>query len=151
MCNGVRESTNAGKDIYGSSGTRLMCWAQTYSNIVPRLSALKKLNKKLQLGLLHNIFNAVCNMLEDKYILNTSFLAWKVIVFEELFAYFRDQWGPESHVKIWCEGAHPWYLSNYQGMEGTNKAIKKDHTFKRRCPREVPLKKFLVKIWNQIL
>ena len=53
---------------------------------------------------------------------------------EEFFSYFREQWGPDSHVKMWYEGAHPRSVSNNQGIEGTNKSIKQDHTFKRRCP-----------------
>ena len=40
----------------------------------------------------------------------------------------------KAHCCRWYEGAHPWSMSNNQGIEGTNKAIKKDHTFKRRCP-----------------
>ena len=34
----------------------------------------------------------------------------------------------------WYEGKHPFGVSNNQGIEGTNKAIKASHTFKRRCP-----------------
>lgn len=37
-------------------------------------------------------------------------------------------------VNRWFEGAHPWGIGNNQGIEGTNKAIKASHTFKRRAP-----------------
>ena len=34
----------------------------------------------------------------------------------------------------WYEAAAPWMIGNNQGIEGTNKAIKASHTFKRRAP-----------------
>ena len=34
----------------------------------------------------------------------------------------------KAHCYRWYEGAHPWSVSNNQGIEGTNKAIKKDQT-----------------------
>ena len=43
-------------------------------------------------------------------------------------------------------------MSNNQGIEGTNKAIKKDHTFKRRCPLGtiVDLVDRMVKEWSMV-
>ena len=86
MGDGAREISNAGKEVFGSDGSRLMCWAHTYRNIVPRLSALKKMNQKLQQELLHDIqslqwschsedaFDAVFDLLEDKYTQNNNFI-----------------------------------------------------------------------------
>ena len=34
----------------------------------------------------------------------------------------------------WYEGAHPWHISNNQGIEGKNKEIKAAHTFRKRMP-----------------
>ena len=39
----------------------------------------------------------------------------------------------ESPTIRWYEGAHPWAISNNQGIEGVNKDIKAGHTFKRGC------------------
>ena len=52
---------------------------------------------------------------------------------QDFFSYFRVQWA-ESPVSGWWEGAHPWEVSKNQVLEGTNRVIKADHTFKRRCP-----------------
>ena len=38
----------------------------------------------------------------------------------------------ESGECLWFEGAHPWGVSNNQGIEGKNKEIKQSHTFRRR-------------------
>ena len=39
---------------------------------------------------------------------------------------------PTSGVKNWFAGANPWHVSQNQGTEGKNKAIKKSYTFKTR-------------------
>ena len=61
MVDGAQEITNAGKDVYGSNGTGFMCWPHTYRNNVPRLSALKKLNKKITAWIItrYTIFTVV--------------------------------------------------------------------------------------------
>ena len=43
----------------------------------------------------------------------------------------RSVW-VESKQNRWFEGAHPWKVSNNQGVEGKNKDIKQSHTFRRR-------------------
>ena len=143
---GAKEITKAGVEVFGAEGTRLMCWPHTYRNLVPRMSAIKKINKKLQEGLLADIesllwsyhneetFGLVFDLLESKYTVDTNHSSQEKIALREFFSYFREQWGPASPVFRWYEGAHPWRVSNNQGIEGTNKYIKKEHTFKRRCP-----------------
>ena len=37
-----------------------------------------------------------------------------------------------SRKSNWFEAAHPWKVSNNQGVEGKNKEIKQSHTFRRR-------------------
>jgi hypothetical protein len=48
----------------------------------------------------------------------------------EFFDYFVKQWGPGSHVQNWFAGANPFGVSNNQGLEGTHKEVKKNHTFR---------------------
>ena len=43
----------------------------------------------------------------------------------------RKVWVESTEFK-WYEGAHPWRISNNQGVEGKNKEIKQSHTFRRR-------------------
>ena len=71
-------------------------------------------------------------MLEFKYINKDDISEKKAELVRSFFNYFRKQW-IESAVFRWYEGAHPWAVSNNQGIEGTNKEIKAGHTFKRRC------------------
>ena len=47
------------------------------------------------------------------------------------FEYMRDVW-VDSREFHWYEGAHPWGVSNNQGVEGKNKEIKQAHTFRKR-------------------
>ena len=163
MGDGAQEITNAGVEIFGDSGTRLMCWPHVYRNIVPRLSQLRKINKTLADAVLADIeflqwsavnesFTELFDLLEKKFTKEDSY---SIVEHDELcsfFKYFRTQWGPDSHVhrldgslilvyfcnhyifNRWYEGAHPWNNGSNQGIEGTNRAIKASHTFKRRAP-----------------
>jgi hypothetical protein len=54
----------------------------------------------------------------------------KADLLSDFFTYFRKQW-VDSPVFRWYEGAHPWAISNNQGIEGQIKEIKAGHTFKR--------------------
>ena len=53
----AREISKAGEEVFGNVGVRLMCWPHTYRNLVPRMSALKNANKKLQEQLTSDIEN----------------------------------------------------------------------------------------------
>ena len=145
MGDGASEITKAGEEVYGDDGVRLMCWPHVYRNLVERMEGLKGVDKVLHKSLLDDIenmqwsctsdktFATVFYLLEDKY--KTGNYSFQVLsLLDDFFSYFKEQWGPDSPVHRWYEGAHPWSVSNNQGIEGTNKAIKKDHTFKRRCP-----------------
>ena len=163
MGDGAREITRAGEEVFGKEGVRLMCWPHTYRNLVNRMSALRNANKRLQQEVLSYIQNmqwsvhsektfvVVFDLLEDKYT-KGNFPASELTLLRDFFSYFRTQWGPESHVSKWYEGAHPFAVSNNQGIEGTNKAIKKDHTFKRRCPLGtfMDIVSRMVKEWGEV-
>ena len=146
MGDGAKEITKAGEEVFDMVGTRLMCWPHTYRNLVTRMSALRRENKTLCQELMSDIqdlqwschsektFVVVFHLLEKKYTLERNNSVKEAEALEEFFKYFREQWGPGSPVFRWYEGAHPWSVSHNQGIEGLNKSIKKDHTFKRRCP-----------------
>ena len=121
-----------------------MCWAHTYRNVVPRLGDIKKNNMGMGNSIMADIedlqwssineatFRIAYDLLEKKYL--TQDVDDKLLdAIQEFFVYFRKQW-VDSPVSRWWEGAHPWRVSNNQGIEGTNRVIKADHTFKRRCP-----------------
>ena len=47
----------------------------------------------------------------------------------KFFKYVADSWGP---VRNWFAGSNPYSLTQNQGIEGKNKAIKSSYTFKTR-------------------
>ena len=144
MGDGAPEITKAGREVFGEEGIRLMCWSHVYRNVVPRLGEIKRNSvdmgntimadiESLQWSALNEeTFRIAFDLLEKKYLEKVMDDKLRNAV-QDFFAYFRGQW-VESAVSGWWEGAHPWRVSNNQGLEGTNRVIKADHTFKRRCP-----------------
>ena len=121
-----------------------MCWPHVYRNVVPRLGQIKKKNLDNRNSIMSDIedlqwscsneatFRIAYDLLENKYLekeVDDDLLS----SIKEFFLYFRNQC-VDFPVFRWWEGAHPWCVSNNQGIEGTNRVIKADHTFKRRCP-----------------
>ena len=47
MGDGAHEISNAGDEVFGEEGVRLMCWPHVYRNVTPRVSQLCKINKVL--------------------------------------------------------------------------------------------------------
>ena len=141
--------TNSVEETWGQETTRLMCWAhQTRAtDRSDHLKALRALNPdftqkllddidKLQ-WMVHNVetFRIVINLLKEKY----DILAKdKEHEFKELpqrvskfFNYFFSVW-VESREFRWFEGAHPWGPGHNQSIEGINKAIKENYTFRHK-------------------
>ena len=109
MGDGAQEITNAGLEIFGDVGTRLMCWPHTFRNLVPRLSHLRRLNKNLADAVLEDIeflqwsavnesFVTLFDLLEAKFVGEKSFSPAEHDALCMFFEYFRAQWGPGSHV-----------------------------------------------------
>ena len=144
MGDGAPEITKAGREVFGEEGKRLMCWSHVYRNVVPRLGEIKRSNVEMGNTIMADIeslqwsaineesFRRAYDLLEKKYLTKEMDVKLQDAV-QDFFSYFRSQW-VESPVSGWWEGAHPWGVSNNQGLEGTNRVIKADHTFKRRCP-----------------
>ena len=109
MGDGAREISKAGEAVFGQNGKRLMCWPHTYRNLVSKMAALRNHNQKLQQQLLQDIqdlqwschsektFIVVFDLLEKKYVDGSHSVQEKILL-SNFFEYFRDQWGPESHV-----------------------------------------------------
>ena len=109
MGDGAREITKAGEEVFGNEGKRLMCWPHTYRNLVPQMSAIRNLNKKLQLQLMSDIqslqwschsedtFLIVFDLLEKKYV-QGIYKDQEQSSLKKFFEYFRAQWGPGFHV-----------------------------------------------------
>merc|ERR1719186_722300 len=62
---------------------------------------------------------------------STTQSSMTVCPLSKFFKYMRTVW-VESEEFRWYEGAHPWQVSNNQGVEGKNKEIKQSHTFRER-------------------
>ena len=52
-------------------------------------------------------------------------------VITNFFDYMRKVWVDSNEFR-WYEGSNPWGISNNQGVEGKNKDIKLNYTFRRR-------------------
>ena len=151
MADGAWEITNAAKDVFGGLSTRLMCWSHTYRNVRPKLATIRKENKELGESILSDIesiqwmcqtadeFRALTKLLKEHYCSLDTLSAHELSLVKTFFVYFLSQWGPGSHVQNWYAGAHPFAIGNNQGLEGTHKQYKKDHTFRS----EVPLPEFI--------
>ena len=71
-------------------------------------------------------------------------------VLDKFFLYMRKVWIDSSEFR-WYEGAHPWHISNNQGIEGKNMAIKQSYTFRRKLElgELVSVLHNLVKDWSE--
>ena len=108
MGDGAQEISNAGTEIFGDSGTRIMCWPHVYRNLTKRLSQLRKLNQTLadnvlediefvQWSALNETFDVLFDLLEKKFITNEAYSKAEHDELIAFFQYFRAQWGPGSH------------------------------------------------------
>ena len=143
MGDGAKAMSKAGREVFCDLERcfRLMCWAHVHRNICPQLKCISAHRKDLAKNILVDIenlqwsvlneatFRHVFTLLEKKYldkynpIINDSV--------SKFFKYMRTVW-VESEEFRWYEGAHPWQVSNNQGVEGKNKEIKQSHTFRER-------------------
>ena len=143
MADGAWEITKGLVEVFGDEVTRLMCWTHVYRCYSKKLGPLKKSNKDLAKQLdkdVHNLqwmcqgeeeFVVIFKLFEDKYSKGnySEQDLEKLITFLE---YFRVQWGPDSHVSRWYEGAHPYHPSHNQGLERFNRSIKDDHSYREQ-------------------
>ena len=108
MGDGAQEISNAGTEIFGDSGTMIMCWPHVYRNLTKRLSQLRKLNQTLadnvlediefvQWSALNETFDVLFDLLEKKFITNEAYSKAEHDELIAFFQYFRAQWGPGSH------------------------------------------------------
>ena len=111
----------------------------------PKIKALSKAADNVKLGkeVLEDIhvfqwivskksYDIDYQALEDKYLKGNNFNEKEKTALLDFFDYFRKQWGPGSKVKNWFEHANPYHIGHNMGVEGVNKDIKKNHTFKTR-------------------
>ena len=139
---GAKAITNAGNTVFADVPFfRLMCWAHVHANLVPRLKGVSALNAtvhdkilkdivNLQWSALNEIsFRAGFELLRSKYLGQVHSVLNGVI--SNFFDYMRKVWVSSNEFR-WYEGANPWGISNNQGVEGKNKDIKLNYTFRRR-------------------
>ena len=149
--------------VYGEQITRLMCWPHCSAKIDTRLKEFKKESKSenLHKKIKEDICNFQSSTTENEYISNFTSLINKykgdgytedeTQALDVFFKYFESTWGPGSHMKNWYAGANPWSITQNQGIEGKNQAIKKSYTFKSRVSigRLFEITKTMLKEWSQ--
>ena len=139
---GAKAITNAGKNVFSDIVSfRLMCWSHVHSNLLPRLKSILPLDKTVHTSILKDItdlqwsvlnedsFRHVFSLIEAKYIGKYNDVMNGILA--KFFRYMRKVW-VESDEFRWFEGSHPWHISNNQGVEGKNKDIKLNYTFRKR-------------------
>ena len=159
---GASAITSAGESVYSGDkeSIRLMCYSHVHSNLLNHLKSITTNSKTVADQLLRDIenlqwsalneatFKKCCRLLEQKYlgkydeILNASLNVF--------FKYLHSVW-IDSKVSKWYEGSHPWRICNNQGIEGTNKNIKQNYTFRRKLElgELISVMLDLVKDWSE--
>ena len=141
--------TKAVEDCWDDEPVWLMCWAHT-TRAIDRsdyLKALRALDKDLVVKLMEDLdqlqwmvqnkasFRVVFQLFKEKY---TKLAEDKKVDYPELpsamssfFLYMSRVW-VESKEHKWYEGAHPWGPGHNQSIEGINKGVKENYTFRHK-------------------
>ena len=61
MGDGSKEITKDGGEVFGETGVRVMHWSHTYRNLIPRMTAIKTQNKKIQQELVRDSAPLQCS------------------------------------------------------------------------------------------
>ena len=141
MADAAWQMTNSIREVFGKLVVRLMCWSHTHRNYIKKLKSITEVNKKLYKSIdadiqriqwmaqTNNEFKVLYELLESKY-LKGEYSKGEIEQMDLFFSYFREQWGPSSHVCNWYEGAHPYHVGNIQGIESRNLAVKDDFSYR---------------------
>ena len=125
--------------------TRLMCWAHTSRAIDKShyLATIRQLDKKVSAKIMDDLYLLQWSVPNEK-----SFLAVFSLLqlshsypslpeldtaVKDFFDYMRSVW-VESGERKWYEGAHPFGPGHNQSIEGINRSIKANQTFRLKLP-----------------
>ena len=123
----------------------MMCWPHVHRNLESHFKHLRSVNKEIASKLQKDIeelqwaadskdsFLYLAKVLEEKYRDLDNLDSNTKTSLQSFFQYLQMTWvnSPESN---WYEGAHPYGVSNNQGIEGVNQSIKDGHTCRKRLP-----------------
>ena len=134
--------------VFGEETERLMCWPHVTRNIDDKIALLKKESKNEELAAkvdadidyfqwatTETEYEVNYKALVDKYTKEENVVNYTTEeedALKKFFDYVDDNWGPKTPVKNWFAGSNPFSLTQNQGIEGKNKAIKASYTFKSR-------------------
>ena len=79
----------------------------------------------------HGMYMSMCvpSHIQNKYIGIYDVVLNDVLA--KFFSYLYKVWIDSAEIR-WYEGADPWQIPNNQGVEGKNREIKLNHTFRRK-------------------
>ena len=109
-----------------------MCWSHVYSNILTQLKCVSALNKTVSDNILNDLvniqwselnetsFRKSVELLEKKYLDKNDAILNGVLA--KFFVYLHKVWIDSGEFR-WYEGAHPWGISNNQGVETKSSPI----------------------------
>ena len=132
-------------EVFGIETKRLMCWSHKYRAYKDHGSNKKlvRVNRNLAEELDKDIgqlqwmvsseteFCLVYDLIEKKY-RSGIFTEVENEILEQFWDYHKSQWGPKSNVCYWYEAAHPFRITNNQGLESKNKDIKDNFTYREQ-------------------
>jgi hypothetical protein len=141
--------TNAVEQCWGSGPERVMCWAHATRAIdrSDRLKAVRAINADFASKMMEDLdklqwmatneatFRVVFGLYRDKYkeLAHTMKAEYPDLstTVESLLSYMSTQWVVSKEFK-WFEGANPWGPGHNQSIEGINKGIKENYTFRTK-------------------
>ena len=137
-----------------------MCYAHVHTNVFSHLKSVTTQNKSVADSILRDFenlqwsvlneasFRKCFSLMEKKYLGQYDDILNGVLA--NFFLYMRKVWIDSTEFR-WYEGSHPWLISNNQGIEGKNMAIKQSYTFRRKLElgELVSVLHNLVKDWSE--
>ena len=118
-----------------------MCWSHFHRNVALQMKSISSHNKSLSESILKDLVDLQLSALNEQSfregfeLIKNKYLGIHGTVLNgcitHFFNYMHKVWIDSKECR-WYEGAHPWCIGNNQGVEGKNKDIKQNHTFRRR-------------------
>ena len=110
MADGAWEITKAVNEVFGNNTVkRLMCKSHMFTAYKTKLKKIRKVDNELAKEIEEDIFDLqwmvsgtvefcyVFKLLEEKFLCE-NYRGEKLDLIKEFFQYFRNIWGPETHI-----------------------------------------------------
>jgi hypothetical protein len=134
LADGSEAITNGFIAVFTEIAVRIMCYFHVIKNIEKYMKPIK-ICTRVQLKTDISTLQMAANREIFLKAVDLFFCKWKKYSdprVVDFLTYFREQWIEKN--ENWFEGAAPGYPSTNNGLESTNSAVKREHTFRERLP-----------------